>query len=88
MATRNGRWKSVRFQVCDVTRRLASVHKTCEIGHPVVFNPSWGGRGSFIFNQETGEKTLMTAKDGVFVMETKVAPAKYQNKPGLGRQGR
>ena len=87
MVTRGGQWKNMRFQVCDVTRPLASVHKICEMGHSVVFSPSWDRRGSFIINQETGEKTWMAAKDGVFLLETKIAPAKYQSKPGFGRQG-
>ena len=88
MATRAGKWKSIRFQVCDVTRPLVAVHKICEMGHPVIFNPSWDARGSFTVNQETVEKIWMTSKDGVFVLETKIAPAKYRNKPGFGRQGR
>ena len=65
----------MKFQVCDVTRPLASVHKICEMGHSVVFNPSWDHRGSFILNHDTGEKTWMAAKDGVFVLETKIFPA-------------
>ena len=88
MVTREGDWKSMRFQVCDVTRPLISVHKICEVGHSVVFNPSWDHKGRFIMNQETTEKMWMAAKDGVFVLETKIAPAKYQPKPGFGRQGR
>ena len=57
------------------------------MGHSVIFNPSWDRRGSYIMNQETGEKIWMAAKDGVFVFETKTAPAEYQNKPAFGRQG-
>ena len=57
MVTRAGRWKSMRFQVGDVTRRSVSVHKICEMGHSVIFNPSWDSRGSFIMNYDTGEKT-------------------------------
>ena len=61
--------------------------KICEAGHSVIFNPSWDGRGSFIVNQQTGEKLWMTLKDGVFVLETKVAPNEWQVKPGFTRQG-
>ena len=70
MVTRDGKWKNMKFQVCDVTRPLASVSKICEAGHSVIFNPSWGGRGSYSQNHETGEKLWMVLKDGVFVLET------------------
>ena len=41
MMTREGQRKDMNFQVCDVTRPLASVYKICEAGHGVIFNPSW-----------------------------------------------
>ena len=88
MVTRRGDWKSMKFQMCNVTRPLASVHKICEKGHSVVFNPSWDRRGSFILDHGAGDKTWLTAKDGVFALETKIAPAKYQRKPGFTRQGK
>ena len=77
----------MRFQMCDVTRPLASVHKIVEAGHTVVFNPSWKG-GSYIMNLETKEKTWLVQKDGVFVLEAKIAPAQWQHSPSFGRHGR
>ena len=87
MVTKEGQWKNMTFQVCDVTRPLASVSKIVEAGHSVVFNPANDARGSFIQNQATGEKTWLTAKDGVYVLETKVAPSMYQTTPSFVRQG-
>ena len=87
MVTKEGKMKSMRFQMCDVTRPLASVRKIVEAGHTVVFNPSWRG-GSYIMNLSTKEKTWLTQKDGVFVLETKVAPTSMQGKPSFGGQGR
>ena len=84
MVTEDGQWRGMKFQVCDVTRPLYSVHKLCGIGHSVVFNPSWDRRGSYIYHHDTGEKLWLTVKDGVFVLETKVAPAEFQKKPGTG----
>ena len=87
MVTRQGQWKNMTFQVCDVTRPLASVSKIVEAGHSVVFNPSQDPRGSYIQNHTTGEKMWLTQKDGVFVLETKVAPTMHQTTPSFARPG-
>ena len=90
MVTREGQWKNIRFQMCNVTRPLASVHSMCEAGHTVVFNSSWGPRGSYILNNVTKEKMWMKPKDGTYILETKVAPQRFQYKPsqGFGGPGR
>ena len=91
MVTREGHWKDLKFQACDVTRPLASVYKICEAGHSVVFNPSWDTRGSYIVNRDTNDKMWLTERDGVYVLQTKVAPHKWQTKPSqasFARQGR
>ena len=88
LVTRDGKWKNLKSQVCDVTGPLAMVHKICEAGHSVVFNPSWSNRGSYITNHVTKEKLWLTQKDGVFVLETKVAPMRQQARPSFGGQGR
>jgi hypothetical protein len=87
MVTKEGQWKNMTFQVCDVTRPLASVSKIVEAGHSVVFHPTHDARGSYIQNYNTGEKTWLTPKDGVYVLETKVAPSKHQTSPSFARQG-
>jgi uncharacterized Zn finger protein (UPF0148 family) len=87
MVTAEGQWKNLKFQVCDVTRPLASVSKIVESGHTVVFNPSWKG-GSYILNLQTREKTWLRQQDGVFVLDAKVAPAQWQARPSFAGQGR
>ena len=87
MVTKQGQWRNMTFQVCDVTRPLASVSKIVEAGHSVVFNPSQDPRGSYIQNYSTGEKTWLTQKDGVYVLETKVAPSMHQTAPSFVRPG-
>ena len=77
----------MKFHVCDVTSPLASVHRIAEAGHPVISNPSWDQRGSYIQHQETNEKMKLTAQDGVYVLETKVAPNNLQMSPGFATQG-
>ena len=87
MVTQEGQWKNLKFQVCDVTRPLASVAKIVDAGHTVVFGPSWRG-GSYILNIETKEETWLTEKDGVFVLDAAVAPTKWQARPSFVGQGR
>ena len=87
MVTKQGQWKNMTFQVCDVTRPLASVSKIVETGHSVVFNPPQDPRGSYIQNYRTGEKMWLTQKDGVYVLETKVAPTMHQTMPSFARHG-
>ena len=88
MVTKEGQWRNMTFQVCNVTRPLASVSKIVEAGHSVVFNPVDDPRGSYIQNLQSGEKMWLTAKAGVYVMETKVAPNKWQSSLSFVRQGR
>ena len=87
MFTREGQTKHMKFQVCEVTRPLASVYKICEAGHSVIFNPSWDKRGCYVLNHENWEKTMMKAHEGVYVMETLVAPTSQQKTPRFTRQG-
>ncbi len=86
MVTQDGQWHDMNFQVCDATGPLASVHRRCEKGHSVTFNPPWDNRGSFIQNLQTGNRTYLEAKDGVYALETKVAPIGMQTRPSFGRQ--
>ena len=44
-------------------------------------------RGSYIENQETGEVMYLEAKNGVYVLNTKVAPRRLQTHP-FGGPGR
>ena len=76
------------FQVADVTKALASVSKMCDKDQSVVHNPPWHEDGSYIYNWNTGEYTNMTLRDGVYVLETMIAPTHWQAKPSFTRPGR
>ena len=85
---KQGQWRNMTFQVCDVSSPFASAHKIVEAGHSAVFNPSSGPRGSYIQNHNTGEETWLSANDGVYVLETTVASSQWQSSPSFGRRGR
>ena len=86
--TREGQWKNMRFEVANVTKALASVSKTCSQDQSVVYNPLWHEHGSYIYNWKTGESTNLVLKDGVYVLETLIAPSDMQIQPPFGRRGR
>ena len=74
MITKQGQWKNMASQVCDVTRPLAPVSKIAGAGHSVVFNQSRDTRGSYIQNASSGEDVWLTAKDGVYALGTTHGP--------------
>ena len=77
MMTQEGIKRNMRFQACNVERPLGSASQFCKAGHSVVFNPPEDPRGSCIEHRESGERMYMESKDGVYVLETKIAPAKF-----------
>ena len=87
----------LRMQECPVTRPLASVYKLCEAGYRVTFNPSWHPDGCTLeplddYGWPIYERpSWIQPRDGVYVLEAKVAPPerqKYVPPPGFTRQGR
>ena len=79
----------MKFEVCDVTRALGSESQMCRAGHQVIFNPPWDPAGSYIKHLETGQKLWLTEKDGIYLLDVRIAPEDKQmsNKQDLGRQG-
>ena len=76
--------RGIVAQVCDVNKALLSVSKIVAAGNKVVF-----GKGeSYIEDGQTGEKMWLTAKDGVYVLDAKIAPIKEQERPSFARPGR
>ena len=73
-----GSAKLLSFQVCDVHKPLLSVSRLCEAGNAVVFHPAW----SDIENLQTGERTTIEKKDGLYELKAWIRAAK-----GFGRQG-
>ena len=79
--------RNMKFTSCDVERALGSVSAICNQGHTIVFNSPSHPDGSYIYHIETGERIDLEHKDGVYVLNTKVAPSRRQMSPFAG-QGR
>ena len=58
-----------------------SAQQTVEAGHSLTLNPSWYQRGSSTRHTGIGKGMWLTARDGVYVLETQVAPDKLQIHP-------
>ena len=78
MMTQEGALRDMRFTVCDVAKALGSVSQMCRTGHRVVFNPPWSSSGSYIEQVATGERIWLQEEGGLYVLNTKVAPAHRQ----------
>ena len=89
LMTREGAIRDMSFEVCNVTRALGSVSQMCRAGHKVVFNPPWDQNGSYIEHTETGQKMWLTEKDGIYLLDVRVAPENKQtaNNPDFTGQG-
>ena len=76
--TREGQKKGIVFQVAPVNKPLGSVSKIVHKGHRVVFDDGPGA--SYILNKQTGQKTELTERNGVYVLDAWT--------PAFGRPGR
>ena len=79
----------MRFTLCDVSKVLGSVSQMCRAGHRVTFNPPWDPEGSYIEHVESGQKMWLTEKDGIYLLDVRVAPEHKQiaNSPDFAGQG-
>jgi hypothetical protein len=79
---KDGKHKSMCFQVTDCKKPLASVSKIVDKGNRVVFD----AEGSYIENKKTGEIMKLERERGTYVMvvefETSVETAKASGFPG------
>ena len=78
LMTREGIRRDMNFIACDVSKALGSVSQMCRTGHRVVFNPPWEPEVSYIEHTDTGEKMWLIEQNGLYVLETKVAPKQKQ----------
>ena len=85
LMSREGHLRNMKFTSCDVERALGSVSAICKHGHTVVFNGPDHPDGSFIYNIHSGERMELQHKDGVFVLDTRVAPSNRQTHPFAGQ---
>ena len=68
MMTKEHTKRSMKMQVAEVSRPLASVKRICEAGHVVVFD------GSFIYNKLTGEFNQLREESGNYMFDVWVPP--------------
>ena len=78
MMSKEGHMRNMKFTSCDVERALGSVSSICKPGHTVVFNAPEHPDGSYIYNTHSGERMELQHKDGVFALDTRVAPSHKQ----------
>ena len=87
LMSQEGMMRNMRFTSCDVEKALGSVSAICSQGHTIVFNGPDHPDGSYIYHIESGERIELQHKDGVFVLNNKIAPKSKQMGPFAG-QGR
>lgn len=78
MMSRGGHLRNMKFNSCDVERALGSVSSICKQGHTAVFNAPDHPDGSYTLNRHSGERMGLQHKDGVYVLDTKIAPSSKQ----------
>ena len=74
LMTKEGVMRDMKFTSCELSKALGSVSLICRAGHRVVFNPSWSEEGSYIEHLDTGEVMWLTSHNGIYVLDTRVAP--------------
>ena len=60
-----GMTRKLTAQVCDVNKALLSVRKMVQSGHSVVFSKT----GSYVEDDETGEKMYLTEQGGMYMLK-------------------
>ena len=85
MTTESNAERRLTIQVADVNRALLSVSKAVDGGNRVVFDHDW----SYIEDRNTGERTTLVRKGGLYVIETWVKTRQDDAPPSqpFGRQG-
>ena len=86
MMKQAGYKRNMAFTSCDVKKALGSVSAICKQEHRVVFNPPNDPEGSYIQHLEGGERMYLKESDGLYLLDTKVAPRHKQARP-FGGQG-
>ena len=82
-----GQARAMTFQCAEVSKALGSVSKICSNGNRVVFDDD----GSYIENKVSGERLWLVQKNGVYVLDMKIAPVGWNgnwDESPFTRQGR
>ena len=78
LMTKEGATRDMKFTSCAVAKALGSVSQICRAGHRVVYNPEWSDDEPYIEHLETGEVMWLTIYNGLYVLDTRVAPHNHQ----------
>ena len=87
MMTKESMMRDMRFTVCPVTKALGSASQVCKIGHRVIFNPPWDPEGSYIQHVDTGECMWLEENNGLYTLNTKIAPPSRQRREDNNNRG-
>ena len=68
----------MKFTSCEVSKARGSVSQICRVGHRVLFNFPWHEDGSYIEHVDTGEHMWLCERNGLYVLDTRVAPRNKQ----------
>ena len=82
MVTREGQVRRMTFQVAKTHKALGSVSKICANGNTVIFDDE----GSYILNKATGERTMLRQENGVYLLDVRIAPPKWNPEQGIPRK--
>ena len=87
LMAREGAIRDMKFEVCNVSRALGSVSQMRRVGHKVAFNPPGDPNARYMSHVETGQKLWMTEKDGIHVLDVRVARETQQSANSLDFAG-
>ena len=85
LMTREGVTRDMKFTSCEVSKALGSVSQICKAGHRIVFNPPWHEDGSCIEHVQTGEVMWLNEHNGLYVLDSKIAPTNKQTRTKMSR---
>eukprot|EP00974_Lingulodinium_polyedra_P028227 2724474-Lingulodinium_polyedra.AAC.1 len=66
----------MKFQVAPVNKPLGSVRRIVQQGNKVVFSDD--GEGSYIEHRATGQRTALTERNGVYVLNVWMPTSSFQ----------
>ena len=82
-----GQKARMKWQLASVTKPLALIGRLRERGHQVIFDDGEQG-GGFIIHKETGVRTPMNERNGVYEFDIRVEMPEGKSNQDFRRQGR
>ena len=75
---KEGARRNMWFIACEVSKARGSVSQSRRVERSVVYHPSWHEDGSHMQREETGEGMWLCEHNGLYVLDTRVAPQSKQ----------